>query len=275
MGVWTARSGAILSNPPDRETSQPPGTRPPDAPKGSTPPGPVRRVYQSGPEGRGDTDSFEVVTRFRVFLWSLVGAFLGFLLGVFLGVQGAAGVFVITATTAVGWAGSYFLTMLLLSGAGRATSSLYAPSGRSTPRKREYSLAESYAVRGEYDLAVATFEAAIAEAPADAEPYLRVARLYRDRIKDSRTAVAWFKRALSESTMAPGVQLRTRRELVELYVNRLGEPERAMPLLARIAAETPGSPEGAWAQGELARLKAEVHVREGSDATPDGEVSST
>lgn len=224
----------------------------------------MRRTYESTGSAGRDRDSFEAVVRFRIFGWSLVGAFLGFLLGVFLGVQGVGGGWVIVVTTLVGWAGSFFLPFLLLRGAGSAGSTLYAPSGRSTPRKREFSLAESYAVRGEYDRAVAAFEDAIGEAPSDPEPYLRVARLQRDRVKDPAAAATWFKRALAEAVMSPGVRLRTRRELVELYVNRMGEPARAMPLLARIAAETPDSPDGVWAAAELKRIRDAVHGSDGS-----------
>lgn len=251
--------GVPLSTSPDGQT--PPNgedARPSTNPDGSRA-GPVRRVYSGAGEERKDLDSFESVVRFRVFAWSLVGAFLGFLLGVFLRVQNGGGGWVIVATTAVGWAGSFVLPFLLLRGAGSAGSTLYAPSGRSTPRKREFSLAESYSARGEYDTAVSTFEAAISEDPTDPEPYLRVARLYRDRVKDPAASASWFKRALSEPTMSAGVRSRTRRELVEVYISRLGEPARAMPLLARIADESPDSPDGIWAAAELARIRSRVH----------------
>jgi len=188
----------------------------------------------------------------------MVGAFLGFLLGVFLGVQGAAGAGVIILTTVLGWAGSYFGPLLILRGAGRAGSVLYSPSGKSTPRKKEYSLAQSYVARGMYDEAIAAFETAITEDPKNSGPYLRIARLKRDSLNDPEGAALWFKRALSESDTSGGVTLLTRKELIEVYELRLNQPQRAAPLLARMAEEHAGTPDGIWASETLARIKARI-----------------
>jgi tetratricopeptide (TPR) repeat protein len=148
-----------------------------------------------------------------------VGAFLGFLLGVFLGVQGRGGAGPILLTTFLGWALSFFVPLLILRASGRAGSILYAPSGRSTPHKKEYSLAESFAVRGRYHEAVDAFEAAIREDPADPIPYLRVARVQRDRLGDDEEAARWFNRALSRSEMHPGLMMLTRnRELRPIVI---------------------------------------------------------
>lgn len=162
-----------------------------------------------------------------------------------------------------GWAMSYFGPLWILSIAGRAGSAVYAPSGSTTPRKREYSLAESYAVRGDYEAAVAAFEQAIGEDPADGQPYLRIARLKRDKMNDAEGAAGWFKRALTEASLASGVHRLTLRELVELYEHRLGTPAKATPLLARMADAHAGSPDGEWAAEELARIKR--HMAEGGD----------
>lgn len=199
-------------------------------------------------------DVFDRVVRFRVLGWSLVGAFLGLLLGVFLRVQGRPG-WIIAVTVVVGWALSFFGPLLILRGAGRAGSVLYTPSGRTTPRKREYSLAESYVARGEHKAAVDAFEESIFEDPSDPLPYLRVARIYRDELADPEAAARWFKRALAESEVPRGVALLVRKELVELYRVRMGEPRRAAPVLARIAEEAAGTPDGRWAAAELARIK--------------------
>lgn len=219
---------------------------------------PVRRVYTSRPDAPRDKDAFDSVARFRVLGWSLVGAFLGFLLGVFLYVQGQGGIGLLVVTTVVGWAASYFVPLLLLAGAGRAGATLYAPSGASTPHKREYSLAETYAARGEYDMAVTAFEDAILESPEDPVPYIRVARLQRDRLQDYEGAAGWFKRGLAESSMSSGQRVLACKELVELYETKMGAPEKAAPLLARIASERPEEPDGRFAAEALARIKSEM-----------------
>ena len=141
---------------------------------------------------------------------------------------------------------------------GRGASGLYAPSGSRTPRRTDYSYAESLAVRGELEEAVAVYEAAILEAPEDPEPYLRIARLQRDGRKDLDEAVAWFKRALREATVSGGQEVRARRELAEIYLYQRHEPRRAAPELARLAERFPELPDGAWAAGELQKIKEEM-----------------
>ena len=104
--------------------------------KASSEPGPhrpVRRSYTPITGKDRDVDAFDRVARFRILGWSLVGAFLGVLLGVLLFVQGSSP-WVILLTALVGWAVSYFGPLLLLRGAGGGGSVLYAPSGRTTPR---------------------------------------------------------------------------------------------------------------------------------------------
>ena len=210
-----------------------------------------------------DVDAFDRVVRFRVLSWSLVGAFLGLLLGAFLTATGSPP-WIIAVTMAVGWAVSYFGVLAILEGAGRAGSTLYAPSGRSTPRKREYSLAESLVARGDAEGAVRAFEDAIAEDPSDPLPYLRIARLHRDQLQDPEAAVRWFKRTLAEAEVPPGIALLARKEMVELFTGRLDQPRRAAPILARIAEESAGSAEGAWAAAELARIKEAMREDTGS-----------
>lgn len=226
-------------------------TRPDD---GGVPAGPVRRTYAAG-SGLRDRDALEGVIRLRVLGWSIVGAFLGFLLGVFLSVTRDVSGWVILLTTLVGWAMSYVGPLLILEMAGRAGATLYAPSGRSTPRKKEYSLAESLVVRGLYDEAAAAFQEAIDDDPQDWEPYLRIARMKRDRTSDAEGAANWFKRALSQDLMPSGVRLLVLKEYVELCGGRLGEPERAAPVLARIADEEEGSALGRWSAGALSDIR--------------------
>ena len=221
-------------------------------------PRPTRRAYSPIVGKRHDVDALDRVQRFRILGWSVVGAFLGLLLGLFLWVQDQGGVGLIVLTTLFGWAATFFGPLLILHGAGRVGSTLYTPSGRTTPHKREYSLAESYVARELFDEAIAAFEVAIVEHPTDPMPYLRIARIRRDRLRDDEGAARWFKRMLAESDAAPGLVLLARKELVELFAVRMGQPRRAAPLLARIADEAVGTPEGAWAAEELRRVKERI-----------------
>jgi len=214
---------------------------------------PLRRTHGGGSRAR-DVDSFDKVLRFRVLAWSLIGAFLGFLLGVFAVARGTSS-WILLVTIPVGWASAYFGPLLILRIAGQAGATLYAPSGRSTPRAKEYSLAESFVVRGMYDEAVAALQEAIDDDPADWQPYLRIARMKRDRTADAEGSAIWFKRALRESAMPSGTRLLVLKEYVELCTVGLEAPGKAVPLLARIAELEGGTPEGSWAAEALAEIK--------------------
>ena len=141
---------------------------------------------------------------------------------------------------------------------GSAAGQIYNPSGRTTPPKRQYSHAESLVVRGLHQEAIDAFEMAIVEDPSDPTPYLRIARICRDRVGRFEDAAHWFKRALADSTIPPGLAYLATREIVELYMTKLNDPRRAAPILARMADERAGTSEGEWAAAELALVKAEM-----------------
>jgi hypothetical protein len=146
----------------------------------------------------------------------------GFFVGVLLEVPGGTGVAVILATTVMG----FLAPPLFMRGVGRAASGLYAPLWTFDPSEAGVltGRVESYAARGHYDEAIAAFEQALAEDSADPTPYLRIARIKRDRLGDDAGAAAWFKRALTESDMSAGVTSLTLKEVVELYAVRMGHP---------------------------------------------------
>jgi|TARA_B110000263_G_scaffold241181_1_gene245154 hypothetical protein len=69
-------------------------------------------------------------------------------------------------------------TLTIVYRAAKAGQVIYAPSGNSTPRKKEYSYAESLGMRGEYEDAVSAYELIILEEDVlDPTPYLRIARI--------------------------------------------------------------------------------------------------
>jgi|GEM_PF-844622 F0F1-type ATP synthase assembly protein I len=216
---------------------------------------PIRRTYKTeATSGIRDVDSFERAVRIRVFLWSFVGAFLGLLLG-FFAMAGGRGPWVLLVCVLAGWGSAYFGPLFIAHMAGRAGGALYAPSGKSTPRKKEHSLAESLVVRGMYEEAFAVFQDAINDDPTDWQPYVRIARIKRDQTSDVEGAAVWFKRAISESGVPSGPRLLMLKEYVELCSGRLETPGKAMPLLARIAEVESDTPEGAWAATALAEIK--------------------
>ncbi len=125
--------------------------------------------------------------------------------------------------------------------------------GGSTPYKRGYSEAETLTMQGSYAEAVRAYEAAIADAPEDPEPYLRIARLYRKELGKLDYAAFWFRRARRDAQMSAGQDLAASRELIELYLAS-ADRRRAIPELARIAERFADTPERDWAVGLLAEL---------------------
>jgi hypothetical protein len=151
---------------------------------------------------------------------------------------------------------------------GKGASVFFMPSGATTPPKKGYSRAKALEVRGEYEDAIRAYEVEVLDAPQVAEPYLCIARLYRDHLKELDTALHWFRRARREAVLSPGESIRVYREVAEIFLHIRKEPRRAAPELARLAEEYPHTPDGKWAARELAEIK-EALVRELRDPSPD------
>lgn len=208
-----------------------------------------RRQYLGLTSDSGkNVDQVERIYMFRILTFSVpAGAFLGLLAGSRIG-HPVLGLL-------VGGALAALIPKAIIEAAGRMSGQLYNPSGSSTPHKREYSMAASLAIRGEYAKAAAAYEIAISEYPDDPEPYLCLARLLRDQLGRHEQAARWFKRARSDTKISDGQALLASRELIELYTVHLGEPAKAAPELARLAEKYDGTPEGNWAREALAEVK--------------------
>ncbi len=170
----------------------------------------------------------------------LVGIIVGFLLGVLI---------------------AFVVITLAGEGAASLAGMILHPSGEATPGRPEYSYPQSLAARGHYEEAIAAYELCCAEHPQDPEPYLRIARLHRDELDMYDEALRWFKRARSEPALEPGQEILITREIVELYASRIGEPQQAIPELARLVDRFPDDPVSGWAKQEIARLRQEPEAR--------------
>jgi TPR repeat protein len=212
-----------------------------------------------------DFDSAESAFRLRAFTWSLTGLLLGFLIGVLIVLKtGAPPVRTIVISSLGVWAAGFFGGLFVSERAARAGASIYFSAGAKLPVLREFSLAESYVARGQPEEAAAEFERAAARYAGDPEPCMRLARLLRDGLGRHEDAIGWFRTAAARAAQAgdTGVVIGARRELIEIHTHRLGTPERALPELARLAAEHPGTPAAAWAEQELSEIKRLMRARE-------------
>lgn len=235
-----------------------------------------RRTFSAAPDrrkGLRDKDSAALGVRAYAMIGGGAGFIAGGALGVFLAAKDMAPGFVVLLCPFLGAFAVVSLTLWITNSAGAAASTLYTPSGKTTPPRKEYSQAEAMVIQGRYEDGITAFELAVSEDAADPTPYLRIARVYRDHLARHEDAARWFRRALRESVIPRGIALLARKELVELYTHRLAQPERALPELARMAEELDGTDEGAWAARQLAEIKArmsspEPAQEEGPATTP-------
>jgi len=211
-----------------------------------------KRAYEEKQRSQvKDVDSTARMRTLNTLAYSVPGGVAG-ALGSWFGGYGPVPGFV------VGYLVVFLVTRFFSEGSGKTAGTIYHPSGKSTPKKHEYSYAESLAARGRYEEATVAYEVAVSEFPEDPEPYLRIARLYRDKLESFEEAVFWFKRARNDSAIPRGQELLATQEIIEIYRDKLNTPKRAIPELARILDRFPEDQTADWARGELTRLKGQV-----------------
>lgn len=156
-----------------------------------------------------NTDLAERAFRLKAAFWSLPAGIAGMVLGFKLGGQlGAVLGFVIAPIA------SFLATLALMSLAGRSARAFLLPSGSSTPSAATFSQADALIMREKYQEAGVLLENAVMDDPANPEPYLRLARLYRDQLKDPTRAEEWLAHASATGRVPPAV-LRMERERLE------------------------------------------------------------
>lgn len=195
-----------------------------------------------------DVDSAQRARIVAIAIKSLPGGLIG-AMGSSFGGLGALSGFI------VGWGVAFGAVFFFSEWAGTAFQQIHAPSGSSTPHRTEYSRPRALALRGAFEEAVTAWEAAVGEFPADPTPYVELARLYRDHLKQPDLAVHWFKRARTDAHPDPRLDLLISEEVIELYSGRLGQPARAIPELARLADRFPESEAGRRARERLLALR--------------------
>ena len=215
-----------------------------------------------------DSDTGEQARHFAILVWSGAGGFLGGLLGLLLtSLRGWPAIPTVLGLFVAGAAAVYFVTDWISVGTGNAAARvLVMPSGSSTPARVEYSHAESLVARGLYEEAVAAYTKHAAASPSAAEPCARLARLYRDRLHDARSAARWLRQGRDRAA-DPAEEYLLTRELVEVLVNRAGDLAEALAELARLADRQGSMAGGVWARAELRLLK--TRLRELRDGEGD------
>lgn len=134
----------------------------------------------------------------------------------------------------------------------------------------EFSDAQALAIRGLHRKALERYRQYADERPRDPRPLILGARLLRDDLSDYGAAVAWLQEAQRREPLDAEAGITIGRELVELFEERLGDPSRALPELARMADRYRGSRAGDWAARRLAELRTRAWsvVREEEESEP-------
>lgn len=221
---------------------------------------PRRRDYSAARAKRGgvkEVDAADRAVRFHALVW-------GVAIGIVGGPIGAAAAGLVDASPVLGFVlglvvgvvGVPVVSLWITGGTARTIQTIHAPSGESTPYRRQYSRAEALVKRGQYGDAVALYTTFILERPHDPEPYFRLVRLHRDHLAEFEQAAAWLRRTRLEAALTPGQQLFVIHELVDLYTSKLATPARAIPELARLVEQFPGTPAAEAAARELTALRA-------------------
>lgn len=203
------------------------------------------------PKRLRDVDAGDRAVRLRALtLALLVGVAMGGWGGMLLyGPIGALGGFLIVST------GVYAGSLWIVGRADAVAQTVYNPSGDSTPYQEQYSYAASLAIRGRYAEAAAAYELHVIENPAAPQPYLELARLYRDKLKQYDDALAWFRRARTDATLGPGQELYVVQEIIDLYTVHLKTPRRAIPELALVCQRFPATPAARAAERQLKEMR--------------------
>jgi tetratricopeptide (TPR) repeat protein len=210
-----------------------------------------------GERRRKDTDSAEQVFKFKAGFYAataglVLGGAAGALLAAAAGIHPLLGVLIGVPPAA---AIVYGVTIFLTHRSGDVAKIIYTPSGRSTPARRDYSFAQSLAMRGQYEEAARAYTEACEEFPDDPEPYFGLSRLFRDHLHRYEDAIRWLELARLKTALDPGHEILAAQEIIEMYVQKLHAPRKAIPELARLAERFPDTPAGEAAQRELVELR--------------------
>ena len=206
-----------------------------------------------------NVDLADRVFTIKAATWSGAGAVIGAAGGIKIawdaGASTGGTILGVVLGAVVGYGLVFFVTLAIMKGGTATFSTIYAPSGNSTPAKREYSRPQALVAHGHYEEAIQAYQVCCADYPKDPEPYLCIARLYRNELQRFDDAVTWFKKARAEAAMTEALELLVTQEIVEVYTHKLSTPRRAMPELARLAERFPGTEAATWAKQRLQELR--------------------
>jgi len=150
---------------------------------------------------------------------------------------------------------------VLLSLLSHAFVGMFLPSGHNTPQTPKYGAAEALEQKGDYEGAVAEYEAVARMFPKDPKAALRIgdnlARLGR-----TDEAAPWFERAF-ERMNSPEKCVSVAFRVFEIYQRQLEQPEDARRVLERYLERFPNSKHAEAVQRKLDGLETRPRPKAG------------
>jgi len=149
-----------------------------------------------------------------------------------------------------------FLGAFVGSAAGNTWKRL-AVDGTSTPYKERYSYQQSLVMQGRSADALESFEAVIAEKPAEVDARMRAAELYVREQRNFARAGQLFREIQRIPSASVGDEVYATNRLVDLLNGPLEDTGRALVELRRLIERYPRSAAAHHARAALVKLKAE------------------
>jgi len=133
----------------------------------------------------------------------------------------------------------------------------FAVDGTSTPYKEQFSYQQALVMRGRPGDALESFEAVIAERPAEVDARRRAAELYVSDQRNFVRAAQLFREIQRIPTASVGDEVYATNRLVDLLNGPLEDSGRALVELRRLIERYPRSAAAHHARAALVKLKAE------------------
>jgi len=193
----------------------------------------------------------------------------GGLIFLFTSVLGAPVVPAVTLAIGFGVLYSLGAEYLVFGSAGDHIANLLGVGrGWSGAKKSDFSYAEALEIRGDFEGAAKIYKDAIWKRKRDPLPYLRLARI-RTRAGLHQEATDILRQALGVARFSAQGEALAVREIHEISSNRLGDPSRATPDLARYLERQPEAINEEWARRELDDIKIRIRqIDDGGGAEP-------
>jgi tetratricopeptide (TPR) repeat protein len=144
--------------------------------------------------------------------------------------------------------------LLLGGGAGGAYNHLMA-KGSTTPYVEQFSYQQALVMQGRVEDALASYEAVIAESPAQVTARIKAAELYLRDARNPARAFELLKQAQAVAAISPGEDVYVSNRLADLLAGPLGKPGAALVELRRLVDRHPDLPAAGHARDAIARIK--------------------